>query len=302
MTLLELTTQVCDELALQRPTTVISSTDSQIRQLLALTQRLGRDLCKQFGWNRLDKEWLIYTKAYTLTGTVTNGSRVITGLSSTSNLSSYFTILGDGIMPFAQITSVDTSTQVTMDMPATQSGTVSLQFNQNTFPFPSDYDHEVPQTEWNRSTRWNLQGPKSPQEWQIYKGGIVSVGPRQRFRILNNAIVVNPSPPDGQTIALEYQSKAFVIGADNSSKTSFTADTDTCVFSDSLMITGMKTQWKFAKGLDASVDLAEFKTLLEQNKAQDKSAPRLFLAQAKGSLLLQPFNVTDGYWPAASSN
>lgn len=296
MTLLELMTAVCDELALQRPTSVISSTDPQIRQLLALTQRLGRDLCKQFGWNKLDKEWLITTKAYTYTGTTTAGSAVITGLSSTTGLSNYFTILGDGIMPFAQVVSVDNSTQVTMDMPATESGTVTLQFNQNTFPFPSDYDHEVPQTEWNRSTRWNLQGPKSPQEWQIYKGGIVSVGPRQRFRIWNNALVINPSPPDGQSIALEYQSKAFVIGADNVSKSSFTADTDTCVFTDSLMITGQKVLWKQAKGLDFSFDIAEFKQMLEQCKSQDKSAPRLYLAQAKGSLLLTPYNIQDGYW------
>lgn len=300
MTLLELMTQVCDELALLRPTAVVSSQDPQVRQLLALTQRLGRDLCKQFGWNKLDKEWLITSSNYTYTGTITEGSNVITGMSSTVGLSSNYTIIGDGIMPFAQITSVNNSTQITMDMAATESGVKTLTIQQNIFPFPADYDHEVPQTEWNRSTRWQLMGPKSPQEWQIYKGGIVSVGPRQRFRIWNNAVVINPSPPAGQQIALEYQSRAFVIGADNVAKTQYTADTDTCVFPDSLMITGLMSQWKLAKGLDASNSLAEFKNLLEQNKAQDKSAPRLYLAQAKGSLLLTPYNVIDGYWPSAS--
>lgn len=297
-TLLQIIQDVSDELALGRPSVVIGTTDPQVRQLTALLNRLGRDLVKQFEWQKLDKEYLITTLQYTHTGTITNGSAVITGLPSTTGLTTQFTVLGVGVMPFAQIVSVDNSTQVTMDMAATESGTVQLQFTQNKYDLPSDWDREIPQTEWNRTTRWPLLGPKSAQEWQTFKSGIVSAGPRQRFRILGNTLNINPSPPPGQMASLEYMSNAWVIGADGTDKPAFTADTDTNVFNDSLIITGLKTQWKQAKGLDFSFDLGEFRSLLEQAKSQDKSAAKLYLSQASGNILLTNRNIIDGSFPS----
>jgi len=296
-TLLQLIQDTCDELALDRPQVVVSSNDRQVRQMLALLNRLGRDIVKQYEWQRLNKEALITTVQYTYTGTTTAGSNTITGLSSVTGLTTQFSVLGTGIMPFAQITTVGAST-VTMDMAATQSGTVSLQFTQNTYSLPSDWDREVPQSEWNRTTRWPLLGPKSSQEWQTFKGGIVSAGPRQRFRILNNSIVINPSPPPGQTAAFEYISNAWVIGADGNGKSRFTADDDTCVFTDSLILTGLKTQWKQSKGLDVSFDTGEFRALLDRAMAQDKSAPKLYLSQASGNILMTNRNIIDGSFPS----
>lgn len=296
-TLLQIIQDTCDELALDRPTAVISSNDKQVRQMLALLNRLGRDLVKQYEWQRLDKEALLTTVQYTYTGTLTAGSNVITGLSSVVGLNTNFTVLGVGVMPFAQITSVGANT-VTMDMAATQSGTVSLEFTQNKFPLPSDWDREVPQTEWNRTTRWPLLGPKSAQEWQTFKSGMVSAGPRQRFRILGNSLQINPSPPPGQMASFEYISNAWVIGNDGTSKTTFTADDDICVFPDSLMLTGLKTQWKQSKGLDVTFDLGEFRALLERAKSQDKSAAKLYLSQASGNILLTNRNIIDGSFPS----
>lgn len=297
-TLLQIIQDTCDELALYRPTAVIGIPDPQVRQMTALLNRLGRDIVKQFEWQRLDKEYLVTTVQYTYTGTITAGSKVITGLSSTTGLTKQFTVLGDGIMPFAQIVTVDNPTQVTMDMAATESGTFSFQFTQNQYDLPQDWDREIPQTEWNRTTRWPLLGPRSAQEWQSYKSGIVSAGPRQRFRILGNTLTINPSPEAGEMLSYEYISNAWIVGADGTAKTSFTADTDTTVFGDSLMITGLKTQWKVAKGLDASFDLGEFRNLLEQAKAQDKSAAKLYLSQSSGSILLTENNAIDGNFPS----
>lgn len=296
-TLLQIIQDTCDELALDRPTAVMSSNDKQVRQMLALLNRLGRDLVKQYEWQRLDKEALITTVQYTYTGTLTAGSNVITGLSSVVGLNTNFTALGVGVMPFAQITSVGATT-VTMDMAATESGVASLEFTQNQYPLPSDWDREIPQTEWNRTTRWPLLGPKSAQEWQTFKSGIVSAGPRQRFRILGNSLQINPSPPPGQMASFEYISNAWVIGNDGTSKTTFTADNDTCVFSDSLLLTGLKTQWKQSKGLDVTFDVSEFRALLERAKSQDKSAAKLYLSQASGNILLTNRNLIDGSFPS----
>jgi hypothetical protein len=183
-------------------------------------------------------------------------------------------------------------------MEAEESGTVELQFSQNKFDLPVDWERQINSTEWNRSQRWSLQGPKSAQEWQNFKSGIVSAGPRQRFRILGNQLCLNPSPPDNQTLSFEYISNGWVNGADGTPKTEITADTDTFVFSNSLLITGLKAQWLQAKGLDATFSLGEFRYLLENEKSTDKGAPTLSTSQQFGNVLMSENNVVDGNYPA----
>jgi hypothetical protein len=297
MNALKLIQQTVDELALYRPTALIGTQDPQIRQLMALLNRLGADITRQTEWQRLNKEYLVVTNSFTLTGTVTNGSKVITGLPTTTAITDQYTIIGTGIQPFAQVVTVNNLTEITMDMEATESGTVELQFAQNKFDLPSDWQRQVPQTEWNRTQRWELLGPKSAQEWQTFKSGIVSAGPRQRFRILQNQLCLNPSPPDNQTLSFEYISNGWVEGADGVGKVEVTADTDTFIFSDSLLITGLKSQWMVAKGLDASFSLGEFRYLLEQEKSTNKSAPVLSTGAFAGSLLLTDRNMVDGSYP-----
>lgn len=296
MTLIELVTQATDELAIPRPSAVASSLDAQVRQMYALINRLGDDICRQFEWQRLDKEYILTTVAITTTGTLTAGSAVITGIPTTAALSSNFGLSGVGVRPFAQIVTVDNMTQVTMNMTAETSGTVDLVFSQVQYPLPSDWLKQIPQTEWDRTNRWPLMGPQSPQDWQSFKSGIVYAGPRNRFRILGNTITLNPMPPDGLVFAYEYISTSWAISGTGVSKTRFTADDDTCIFPDSLMVTGLKAQWKLAKGLNADADLGEFRTLLEQCKSYDKSAPKLSLSPYGGSILMSGANIPDGNW------
>jgi len=254
---------------------VVGTSDPQTRQLAALFYRLGNDLVRQFEWQRLNKEYILQTVAYSRVGTTTQGSNIITGVDVTG-LTTQFGIAGLGIEPFAQITAVGAS-QVTMNMPATASGTVTLQWSQVQYNLPPDYIKEIPQTEWDRTNRWPLMGPQSAQDWQSFKSGIVYAGPRERFRIVGNTYAINPPPPNGLVFGFEYISGAWINSASGVAQTAFQSDTDTFVFPDSLLITGLKVQWKQSKGLDSSFDLAEFRALLENCKAQDKSFPRLSL-------------------------
>jgi hypothetical protein len=297
MTLIELIQQVCDELMINSPTAVIGSTDPQVRQLLALLNRLGADISRQFQWQRLNREHILTTVAFTKTGTSTAGSPVITGISSTTGITTQFGVNGAGTVPFAQVISVGTNS-VTLNMPMTETNVgQSFEFSQVAYDLPDDWLSEIPQTEWSRTNRWPLLGPQSPQDWQSFKSGIVYAGPRQRFRIQENQILINPPPPNGLLFSSEYISNGWVTDTSDNRKTKFTLDTDSCIFPDSLIVTGLKSQWKAAKGLDNTFDLGEFRLLLETMKAQDKSAPKISLSPQSQTVLLSIANIQDGNWP-----
>lgn len=296
MTLLELIQQVTAELGLDPPpTAIVGTTDAGVRQLFALVKRLGNDLVRQHQWQRLTAEHIITTQAVQRSATSTVNSITLT-VPDTSGLSTDWAVFGVGIQPFAQIVSVGIGS-VTLNMAATASGTNVLNFARVAYPVPSDWAREIPQSEWDRTNRWPLAGPQSSQNWQSFKSGIVYAGPRLRFRILGNAFVLNPQPAANTQLALEYISSAWVRSVAGQPLTEFQADTDTYIFPDSLMVTGLKTQWKMAKGLDASFDVAEFRGLLEQAKAQDKSAPRLNMSPMNVSVLGGLMNIPDGNWP-----
>jgi hypothetical protein len=295
MTLLELIQQTCNELGITPPNAVVTSTDPQIMQLYALLNRHGHDLSRQFEWERLDKEYRITTVAFDITATLTLNSAVVT-TASTAAITTNFGVDGNGIMPFAGVLSVDSATQFTMNMPATAEGSQTLQMSQVAYPLPLDWLKQIPQTEWDRTNRWPMLGPKSPQEWQSYKSGIVYAGPRERFRIQSGAFQVSPNPPNGLTFAYEYMSSAWVIDDNGTYKQSYSADTDTNVFDDSLMVTGLKMRWLQAKGLDYSFAAQEYTQLLALLRAQDKSAPKLSLSPIEGNIYLSPANIPDGSW------
>jgi hypothetical protein len=296
MNLLQLIQTTCAELGLDQPNAVIGATDKDTIQFYALLNRLGKDIIRQFEWQRLQKNTIITTVNVVANGTLVNGSAVITGTDATA-LSTKFSLTGVGIQPFAQILSVDSATQVTMNMPAVQDGTVELTYQQISYDLPSDWERQIPQTEWDRTNRWPLLGPVSPQDWQSFRSGIVYAGPRQQFRIANNYVNIEPNPPAGLLFAYEYISNAWVRSAAGVEQSSFLADTDTTVFDDSLLITGLKSQWKAAKGLDGSYDMAEFRSLLEAMKSQDHSAPMLSLSSNPISIFLTTNNIQDGNFP-----
>jgi hypothetical protein len=294
--LLQLVQSVCSELGLPQPTTVATSPDTQYQQLFAFINRLGRDLTSDYEWQELDKEHLLTTVATTTTGTWTAGSAVVTVADSTGITTDYGVQFNE-LPVWTDVLSVDSPTQITLTQPATESGSGDIVLTQMRYALPSDWSKQVPQTEWDRSNFWPLSGPKTAQEWQFIKGGIVSTGPRLRFRIQGDRIAVNPVPPAGETLAFEYISNAWVLSVAGVAKTAFDADDDTCIFDDSLMILGTKMLWRMEKGFESSLIERQFNTMREKKTAQNASAPKLSMSMQPGSVLLGPYNIQDGNWP-----
>ena len=301
-TLLELVDQVSGELGLTQPPLVIGSSNNQTIQLLALAQRLGKDLVRDFEWQKLVKAYIWQTQnAVSTTGTITANSKIITNIPSTSALQVGNVITGTGQTPYAEILTIDSSTQVTLNAPVTTStASVSMTFAKQDYDLPSGYDRMISDTNWDRTDHWRNIGTKSSQDWQFLQGGIISIGPRERYRIYNGKFRIFQALTTVYNFSFEYVSNYWVCatGSSEGTKAQFTADTDTCVFPDDLMMAGLKFYFLKAKKLDYGIELGEFTRALSYNKAQDVPVPSMSLAPVGMNQLVGPWSVQDGNWPS----
>ena len=300
--LLQLVDQVSGELGLSQPAAVIGSTNNQTVQLLALAQRLGKDLVREYEWQRLVKAYVLQTTAgISTTGTITAGSKVITSMGTTVGLEVGNVVTGTGQAPYAEILTIDSGTQVTLNTPvATSTAAVSMTFAKQDYAMPTDFDRMISDTNWDRTNHWRNLGTKTSQEWQWLQGGIISVGPRERYRIYNNRLRIFQALTSIYTFAFEYVSNYWVMssGATAGDKGAFTADSDTTIFPDDLMLAGLKFYFLKAKKLDYAVELGEFMRALSYTKAQDVPVPAQSLAPIGMNPLVGPWSVQDGNWPA----
>ena len=301
-TLLELVDQVSGELGLTQPPLVVGSTNNQTIQLLALAQRLGKDLVRDFEWQKLVKAYIWQTQnAVSTTGTITANSKIITNIPSTASLQVGNVITGTGQTPYAEILTIDSSSQVTLNAPVTTStASVSMTFAKQDYDLPSGYDRMISDTNWDRTDHWRNIGTKSSQDWQFLQGGIISIGPRERYRIYNGKFRIFQALTTVYNFSFEYVSNYWVCatGSSEGTKAQFTADTDTCVFPDDLMMAGLKFYFLKAKKLDYGIELGEFTRALSYNKAQDVPVPSMSLAPVGMNQLVGPWSVQDGNWPS----
>ena len=302
-TLLQLVDQVSGEMGLSQPAAVIGSTNNQTVQLLALAQRLGKDLVREYEWQRLVKAYVLQTTAgISTTGTITAGSKVITSMGTTVGLEVGNVVTGTGQAPYAEILTIDSGTQVTLNTPvATSTAAVSMTFAKQDYAMPTDFDRMISDTNWDRTNHWRNLGTKTSQEWQWLQGGIISVGPRERYRIYNNRLRIFQALTSIYTFAFEYVSNYWVMSAAATAgdKGAYTLDTDTTIFPDDLMLAGLKFYFLKAKKLDYSVELGEFMRALSYTKAQDVPVPAQSLAPIGMNPLVGPWSVQDGNWPTA---
>jgi len=301
-TLLQLVDQMSAELGLTQPPSVIGSSNNQTIQILALANRLGKDLVRDFEWQRLVQAYIWQTQtAVSTTGNITANSKVITNIPSTAALQVGNVITGTGQAPYAVILTIDSSTQVTLNTPVTTStASVSMTFAKQDYDLPDGYDRMISDTNWDRTDHWRNLGTKSSQDWQFLQGGIISIGPRERYRIYNNKFRIFQALTTVYNFSFEYVSNYWICaaGSDQGSKSTYTADTDTSIFPDDLMLAGLKFYFLKAKKLDFTVELGEFTRSLSYCKAQDVPVSAMSLAPVGMNQLVGPWSVQDGNWPS----
>jgi hypothetical protein len=283
--LLQLVQAAAGELGIARPAFVAASQDLGVVQLLSLANSLGRQLARDYQWEALCTEYRFTTQYLTTTGTLTEGSAVVTGIPSTTGLDTTYMVVGTGALQDTYVQSVDSLTQVTMSNAATAPGTVTLNFCKTKYAMPSDYDRPIDRTQWDKSKHWEMQGPQSPQEWQWLKSGYISVAPQLRFRPLGGFFQTWPPISTPELLGMEYVSNAWARALAGTGKSCFSADTDTCVFPDDLMVLGLKVKYTQAKGFPGQYD-NEYRAALSIAKANDAGSKTLSMGARRANQLI----------------
>lgn len=292
-TVLQLIQQATGEMGLAVPTTAVGNTNTDVIQLLALINAVGYESIREYDWQAKNKLNLFQTNYLTTTGTVTSGSAIITGIPSTSTLSARYQVTGSGILQNAQIVTVDSATQVTINQQATSSATgEALTFSQTQYAMPSDYDRQINRTHWDKTQHWQMIGPETAQQWEWLTSGYISSGPRVRYRIFGDYFQIWPPQGSQHYLGFEYISNAWAASAAGTAKTSFTVDTDTCIFPDRMMVLGLKDQYYKAKGLGDQYELP-FKAQQSIAFANDSGAQTLAMNPSISEVLISWNQIPD---------
>jgi hypothetical protein len=294
-TMLQIIQAATGEMGLTSPTIVIGNNDQIISQNLSLLNGLGNELQREFVWQHINKEYRFTTQYLTTTGTTTKNSPVVTGIPSTTGLDSTYMVVGTGINQDTNILTVDSLTQVTLNQSASASGTVALNFCKTQYALPSDYDRPIDRTQWDKSKHWEMLGPETAQQWQWLKSGFIATGPRIRYRLLGGYFQIWPPISAPEYLGFEYASNAWVMatGSTTATKTAFSADTDTCVYPDRLMISGLKLKYLSAKLFDTTDARREYQGQLDIAKANDGGSQTLSMNPRLSQLLVGWANLPD---------
>jgi hypothetical protein len=296
-TMLQLVQQVTNELGVATPSTVAGNTNQDVIQILALMNASGYELMRRADWRELTKQHTFYTEATSTTGTWTTAAYTITGIPSTAGLSTAYQVQGVGIPNATYVESVDNATTVTLNYKPTEAQVGgSVLFQKVKYSLPSDYYSTVNRTHWDKSKRWEMLGPESPQQWEWLLSGYISTGPRIRWRLLGQYFQIWPGMNAGELLGFEYRSNGWANSASGTPKTSFTADTDTCIYPDRVMVLSTKLKYFEAKGFDTTALYRDYLQELETAIGQDMAAANLSFAPRPGTVLIGYDNIPDsGY-------
>ena len=296
-TMLQLVQQVTAELNLAVPSYVVGNPSQDVQQILALMNRAGYDLIKEYDWQALEVEYRFYTTAITTTCNTTNGTYLLNNIPSTAGLDSTYSIVGTSIPQDTYVNNVIDSTSLTTTQLASATsvgGTVT--FSKTIYPLPADYETITDNTHWDKTKHWQMLGPCDAQQWQWLKSGYISTGPRVRWRILGNTFQIWPPYNTQEYLGFEYRSKGWVRNAAGDVLNSFQNDSDTSILDSAVIAILTKLKYFQIKSFDTTSLQQDYIRYLNVAKANDKGSATLSFAPQPSAVLIGWANIPDtGY-------
>ena len=295
-TMLQLVQQVTAELNLAVPTYVAGNTSQDVQQVLALMNRAGFDLVKEHDWQALELEYRFYTTAITTTCDTINNTYDLLNVGNVTGLNSNYSVVGTNVPQDTYVESVAGSTVTVSQLSSATSVGGTVTFSQTKYDLPPDFETITDNTHWDKTKHWQMLGPEDAQQWQWLKSGYISTGPRIRWRILGNQFQIWPPYNTQEYLGFEYRSKGWARSATNQVKNSFTADTDTTVLDDTVLVLATKLKYFQIKSFDTTALMQDYMRYLNVAKANDKGSATLSFAPYPSKVLIGYANIPDtGY-------
>lgn len=151
----------------------------------------------------------------------------------------------------------------------------------------SDFDRAIAETFWNQTQNRKVFGPLNAEEWGIANGASVSSATWASVMFRYDGLHIFPTPTAAETVSYDYIVNTPVLANDGVTyKTAFTADNDTFVLDEELLILGVLWRYKQAKGRDYAEDMKSYEIRVQQAIGNARGAPR--------TLMIAP---EDAAWP-----
>jgi hypothetical protein len=295
-TMLQLVQQVTAELNLAVPTYVQGNTNQDVQQVLALMNRAGFDLVKEHDWQALELEYRFYTTAITTTCDTINNTYDLLNVGNVTGLNSNYSVVGTNVPQDTYVESVSGSTVTVSQLASATSIGGTVTFSQTKYPLPPDFETITDNTHWDKTKHWQMLGPEDAQQWQWLKSGYISTGPRIRWRILGGQFQIWPPYNTQEYLGFEYRSKGWARSVTGAVKNSFTADTDTTIFDDTVLVLATKLKYFQVKSFDTTALMQDYMRYLSIAKANDKGSATLSFAPYPSKVLIGYANIPDtGY-------
>ena len=160
---------------------------------------------------------------------------------------------------------------------------------------PADLDHFISNSFFNRTTRRNIIGPITPQQWQAIQAQPQLNRVFLAFVQRHGQFLVTPTPAAGETIAYEYITKNWAYSDTDVPKDRFTADTDETFLDEWLFVLGLRWRFLKSKGLEYAEDFRTYQTQINQVMARDGGNSELSIT-GDDSYVLSP-NIPEGSFP-----
>lgn len=302
-TLLQLVQQASAEMGLAIPNTVAGNTAYDVTQMNYLINAAGNELAREYPWEALNVEYDWYSQYTQSDGAIIEGTSVITGVDPATvafinaNGASNFQVQGLGVIQSTQVVSA-LGTTVTINSAATGDGNGQYTFGQVMYTLPSGFDRITDRTQYDKSKRWEMLGPETPQQWQWLKSSYISTGPRIRWRIMGQKFQIWPLTSTNEYLSFEYISSNWATSSAGVGQTSMIQDTDTCIFPDRLIVLGLKKKYFEVKGFDTTAFQRDYDMQLNIAKANDAGSPTLSLAPRTANVLIGWENIPDANYGA----
>lgn len=175
--------------------------------------------------------------------------------------------------------------------------TVTTSNGTPSYSLESDFDRLIDETGWDRTNYWQLRGPMTAAEWQVFKSGLIaSAAVQSNFRIKAdtrvNKVFIDPTPTGTRTLVYEYASSQWVKDSGNTTgKTAYAVDTDVAIISEELI--EMDVIWRFLarKGFAYAEEKLEAENQIDKAFAEDGGKKILDLG---GPRRRAPVNLPEG--------